>query len=135
MKEMAANPYQAYQQGAVQTASPGELTLMLYNGCIKFIKMARMGFEQHNIEVKNENLLKAQKIIQELMVTLDTSATVGKEMMAMYDYMNQRLIEANVQNRVEILDEVEEYAVEFRDTWKQVIQMNRKQTHGSGGQA
>src|SRR6478609_2255117 len=91
----ANNPYQAYQQGAVQTASPGELTLMLYNGCLKFIKLARTGIQEKNIELKNTNLLKAQNIIQELMITLDTNVQVAKSMMAMYDYINQRLIEAN----------------------------------------
>ncbi|TYR80331.1 flagellar export chaperone FliS [Priestia megaterium] len=131
---MAANPYQAYQQGAVQTASPGELTLMLYNGCIKFIKLGRAAMQERNIEVKNTNLIKAQKIIQELMVTLDTQVQVSQQMMVMYDYMNRRLIEANTTNNVSILDEVEAYVVEFRDAWKQVIQVHRQQTYRQGGQ-
>ncbi|MED3882525.1 flagellar export chaperone FliS [Priestia megaterium] len=131
----ANNPYQAYQQGAVQTASPGELTLMLYNGCLKFIKLARTGIQEKNIELKNTNLLKAQNIIQELMVTLDTNVQVAKSMMAMYDYINQCLIEANTKNSIVSLDEAEQYVTEFRDTWKQVVQLHRQQVHGSGGQA
>jgi len=129
------NPYQAYQQASIQTASPGELTLMLYNGCIKFIKLARKAIEENNVEQKNINLQKAQKIIQELMVTLNTEIEVAKNMMVMYEYMNRRLIEANIQNDVAILDEVEGYVTEFRDTWKEVIQINRKQQHQQGGQA
>lgn len=131
----ANNPYQAYQQGAVRTASPGELTLMLYNGCLKFIKLARTGIQEKNIELKNTNLLKAQNIIQELMITLDTNVQVAKSMMAMYDYINQRLIEANTKNDTASLDEAEQYVTEFRDTWKQVVQLHRQQVHGSGGQA
>lgn len=127
------NPYQAYQQTSVQTASPGELTLMLYNGCLKFIKLARKAIEEKNIEQKNMNLQKAQKIIQELMVTLNTDIDVAKNMMVMYEYINRRLIEANIQNDVAILDEVKGYVTEFRDTWKEVIQMNRKQQHQQGG--
>ncbi|MGG3738377.1 flagellar export chaperone FliS [Aeribacillus pallidus] len=127
------NPYQSYQANAVQTASPGELTLMLYNGCLKFIKLACKAMEEKNIEEKNTNLLKAQKIIQELMVTLNMDYEVAKNMMVMYDYIYHRLVEANIKNDVAILDEVEGYVTEFRDTWKQVIQLNRQQQHGQGG--
>lgn len=129
------NPYQAYQQNSVNTASPGELTLMLYNGCLKFIKLGKQAIEQKDIEAKNTNLLKAQKIIQEFMVTLNTDVTISGDMMVMYDYINRRLMEANMKNDVAILDEVEGYVTEFRDTWKQVIQLNRQQTHRQGGQA
>ncbi len=129
------NPYQSYQENAVQTASPGELTLMLYNGCLKFIKLARKAIEEKNIEEKNTNLLKAQKIIQELMVTLNMDYEVAKNMMAMYDYIHRRLIETNITNDLAILDEVEGYVTEFRDTWKQVIQINRQRQYAQGGQA
>ncbi|WP_078378907.1 flagellar export chaperone FliS [Sutcliffiella halmapala] len=129
------NPYQAYQQNSVATASPGELTLMLYNGCLKFMRLAKKGIEEKNVEVKNTNLLKAQKIIQELMVTLNTNLAVSKSMLAMYDYMNRRLIDANIKNDVSIIEEVEVHMTEFRDTWKQVIQTNRQKTFSQGGQA
>ncbi|MGD6817112.1 flagellar export chaperone FliS [Metabacillus sp. 84] len=127
------NPYQAYQQNSVTTASPGELTLMLYNGCLKFIKQARAAMDQKQIELKNTNLQKAQKIIQELMVTLNMDQEVSQNMMALYEYINRRLMEANLGNDTSILDEVEGYVTEFRDTWKQVIQMNRQQQYKQGG--
>jgi flagellar secretion chaperone FliS len=129
------NPYQSYQVNAIQTASPGELTLMLYNGCLKFIKLARKAIEEKNFEEKNTNLLKAQKIIQELMVTLNMDYEVSQNMMVMYDYIYRRLIEANIKNDVTILDEVEGYVTEFCDTWKQVIQLNRQRQYSQGGQA
>lgn len=129
------NPYQAYQQNSVNTATPGELTLMLYNGSLKFMKLAKKAIEEKNIELKNINLIKAQKIIQELMVTLDTSQDVGKSMMTMYDYMNRRLIEANLKNDSTMVEEVEGLMMEFRDAWKQVIQLNRQQAFAQGGQA
>ncbi|QFT90639.1 Flagellar protein FliS [Bacillus sp. THAF10] len=129
------NPYQAYQQNSVNTASPGELTLMLYNGALKFMKMAKKGIEEKNIEMKNTNLIKAQKIIQELMVTLDTSQEVGKSMMIMYEYMLRRLIDANVKNDVKVVEEVESHMTDFRDAWKQVIQTSRQQAFAQGGQA
>ncbi|MDQ0214911.1 flagellar protein FliS [Oikeobacillus pervagus] len=128
------NPYQAYKNNTVTTASPGELTLMLYNGCLKFIHQAKKAIEDHNIESKNTNIQKAQNIVSELMVTLNMDVEVSKNMMSLYDYMNRRLIEANLKNDLAILHEVEELVIEFRDTWKQVIQLNRKQQYGQGGQ-
>ena len=128
------NPYQSYQTNAVQTASPGELTLMLYNGCLKFIAQAKKAMEEKNIEARNTNLLKAQKIIQELMVTLNMEYEVAKPMMTMYDYIYRRLVEANIKSDVTILEEVEGYVKEFRDTWKQVIQLNRQRQYAQGGQ-
>src|SRR5690349_4849826 len=110
------NPYQAYQQNSVGTASPGELTLMLYNGCLKFLKQAKVAIQENKAEEKNTNLIKAQKIIQELMVTLNTEISVAEQMLQMYDYMNRRLIEANVQSDVAIIEEVEGLTIEFRDT-------------------
>ncbi|MCQ5364517.1 flagellar export chaperone FliS [Anoxybacillus salavatliensis] len=127
------NPYQSYQTNAVQTASPGELTLMLYNGCLKFIAQAKKAIEEKDIEGRNTNLLKAQKIIQELMVTLNMEYEVAKSMMTMYDYIYRRLVEANIKSDLTILEEVEGYVKEFRDTWKQVIQLNRQRQYAQGG--
>jgi flagellar secretion chaperone FliS len=130
-----SNPYQSYQQNAINTASPGELTLMLYNGCLKFIHIAKVGITEKDIEKKNSNLQRAQNIIQELMVTLNTELEVAKNMMALYDYLYRRLIEANIKSDVAILEEVEEFVTDFRDTWKQVIQINRQKQYAEGGQA
>lgn len=127
------NPYQSYQQNSVNTASPGELTLLLYNGCLKFIHQAQKAIADQNIEVKNTNIQKAQKIIQELMVTLNMDLEISQNMMPLYDYMNRRLIEANIKSDTAILDEVEGLVTEFRDTWKEVIQVNRQKQFSQGG--
>lgn len=120
------NPYETYQQNSINTASPGELTLMLYNGCIKFIKQAKKAIDEKNYQEKNTNLIKAQNIIRELMVTLDMQYAISKDFMIMYDYILRRLIDANIHNDNEILNEVEELVVGFRDTWKEVIKINRQ---------
>lgn len=127
------NPYQSYQQNSVNTASPGELTLMLYNGCVKFINLAKNAIQSKDIENKHKNILKAQNIVHELMVTLNMDVDVSKNMMSMYDYINRRLIEANIKNDIAILEEVESLVTDFRDTWKQVIQLNRQKQHNQGG--
>jgi flagellar protein FliS len=123
------NPYQSYQQNSVMTASPGELTLMLYNGCLKFIHIAKMGMSEKNYEKKNTYILKAQDIIRELMVTLNEEMEISKQLMPLYYYLYRRLIQANIKNDPAILDEVEGFVTEFRDTWKQVIQINRQKQH------
>lgn len=130
---MAINqPHQAYKQNSVNTASPGELTLLLYNGCLKFIKFAKKAIAENDIEQRNVNLIKAQNIILELMVTLDMDVEISQNLAQMYDYIHRRLVEANTKNDIEILNEVEGFVVEFRDTWKEVIQINRKQYVESG---
>ncbi|WP_435431522.1 flagellar export chaperone FliS [Sporolactobacillus laevolacticus] len=123
---MPASAYKSYQQNSVLTATPGELTLMLYNGCIKFIRQARIAMTEKNVENKNTYLQKAQNIIRELMVTLDQKQPVAKNMLQLYDYINRRLVEANIKNDSEILDEVEGLVTDFRDTWKQVIEITQK---------
>ena len=129
------NPYKSYQQNSVNTASPGELTLMLYNGCLKFIKLAKKAITDKNVEEKNINLIKAQNIIHEFMVTLNMDVKVSSELMVMYDYLHRRLVEANVKSDLTILDEVEGFVIELRDTWKQVIQLNRQQQFANSEQA
>jgi flagellar protein FliS len=131
-----SNPYAAtYKKNTTATASPGELTLMLYNGCLKFIKQTRTAMEKENIQAKNINNLKAQAIIRELMVTLKTETDLGKEMMRMYDFILTRLVDANTKNDLVALAEAEQFVIEFRDTWKEVVQLDRKQRYGESRQA
>ncbi|MFK3935998.1 flagellar export chaperone FliS [Alkalihalobacillus sp. NPDC078783] len=125
----------AYKQNALNTASPGELTLMLYNGCLKFIHQADKAMVEQDVERRNLYLTKAQNIIRELMVTLKAEDEVGKNMYRMYEFILSKLIDANVKNDQQALKDAEGFVVEFRDTWKQVIQIDRQKRHGSGGRA
>ncbi|MEK4136612.1 flagellar export chaperone FliS [Kurthia sp. FSL E2-0154] len=126
------NAYNAYKQNSFTTASPGELTLMLYNGCLKFLTQSKKAIEVKNYEQKNMYIQKSQAIIAELMTTLNMDLDVSKNMMALYEYMYARLSEANMKMDVAIVEEVEGLVTEFRDTWKQVIQINRKQQFSTG---
>ena len=101
--------------------------MMLYNGCLKFIRLAKKGIENENIEQKNVNIQKAQNIINELMVTLNPEVEISNQMRPLYDYMNRQLIQANIKNDVVILSEVEGLVSEFRDTWKEVLKLNKQQ--------
>lgn len=128
-----SSAHNAYKQNSVTTASPGELTLKLYNGCLKFLTLAKKAMLDKDIQTKNTNLQKAQAIITELMVTLDMNVPISKEIQPLYDYMNRRLIEANIKNDPAMIDEVAGLMTEFRDTWKEVIRLNRQQQHAGGG--
>ena len=125
-----ANPYEQYKQQSVMTATPAELTLMLYNGCIKFIKDAKLAIDKNDIEKAGNTILRAQDIIQELMATLNTDYDISNNLYALYDYMYQRLIDANISKDKAPLDETLELITELRDTWTQVIKINRKETYG-----
>ncbi len=126
------NAYNAYKQNSVTTASPGELTLMLYNGCIKFIGHAKKAIAEKNIEQRNYNVQRAQAIIYELMSTLKMDIEISKQMLPLYEYMNSRLTDANIKNDSAILDEVEGLVTEFRDTWKEVIKKTRLEQYSTG---
>jgi flagellar protein FliS len=117
------NPYQAYQQNQVNTAMPGELTLMLYNGMIKFLKQAKIAVENKDIPESNRLIQRAQDIVVELMVTLNMDYEISKELLPLYDYMKRRLIEANMTKDAAILAEIEEMAVSLRETWSQAVKL------------
>lgn len=112
---------QKYQNNQATTATPGELTLMLYNGAIKFIKQTKMAIQENKIDKANEFNLRVQDIISELVITLNRSYPISEQLLIMYDYMNRRMIEANINKDGSILDEVEDLFAQFRDTWKEVM--------------
>lgn len=128
---MVKNPYAAYQNNTVTQSTPAELTLMLYNGCLKFIEQAKRALDQGDIEGKNIAVQKAQAIVSELMITLDMSVSISNDMLRLYDFANTQLIEGNIENNFEKFNAAAEIIMEFRDTWKQVIQMNRQKQYGN----
>lgn len=127
------NAFNAYKQNSVTTASPGELTLMLYNGCLKFLNRAKIAMGEKNIEERNNNIQRSQAIIAELMSTLNMDIQVSKQMLPLYEYMIRRLTDANIKSEPAIIEEVEGLVTEFRDTWKEVIKITRQQQYGSVG--
>ncbi len=125
---MTQNMTLAYKNNSIQTASPAELTLMLYDGAIKFCNIALAGIEQNDIAKTNENIIKAEKIITEFRATLDFKYPVAKDFDIVYDYIYRRLVEANIHKDAEILTEALKYIREMRDTWKEVMRLNRVQS-------
>ena len=115
----------AYQNNSIQTASPADLTLMLYEGAIKFCNMALDGLEKNDKEKANNNIIKAEKIIVEFRSTLDFKYPVARDFDVVYDYIYRRLVEANIKKDKEILLDAMKYIREMRDTWKEVMNLNK----------
>ena len=118
------NPYAAYANSKIMTASPAELTLMLYDGAIKFCNIAIRGIEENDIEKAHNNIIKVERIIREFRVTLDHKYPVWEDFDRVYDYIIRRLHEANLKKDVEILQEVLKHLRTMRDTWKEVMRLN-----------
>ncbi|AZR73891.1 flagellar export chaperone FliS [Anoxybacter fermentans] len=128
---MLNNPYQAYQKTQIETASQGKLILMLFDGAIKFCKTALQGLEEKDYEKVNTNITKAQAIINELMITLDreSGGEIAQNLYLLYDYMFRRLITANIKKSSEMINEVLNMLVDFRQTWEEVIKLARKENY------
>ena len=126
---MAINSgYSAYNTNRIMTATPAELTLMLYEGAIKFCNIAIIGVEENDIEKAHNNIVKVENIIGEFIATLNHKYPVAKDFENVYNYLMDRLIEANMKKDKEILEEILGYLREMRDTWKEVMKRAKTQT-------
>lgn len=124
---MATNAAMAYKDNKILTATPAELTLMLYEGAIKFCNVALMALEKRDLMKANNNILKAEKIIMEFRYTLDFKYPIAKDFDRVYEYIYRRLIDANIKKDPEILEEALGYIREMRDTWKDVMKYSKHQ--------
>lgn len=120
------NAFAQYNTNKILTASPAELTLMLYEGAIKFCNIAIVGIEQGNVQKAHDNIMKTQRIIEEFQITLDRKYEVAKDFDAVYNYLVMRLREANVKKDAAILEEVLKHLRTMRDAWKEVMQTSRR---------
>ncbi len=120
------NAYAQYNNSKVLTASPAELTLMLYEGAIKFCNIAEMAIENKDVPKAHENIVKVQKIIDYLRQTLDMKYAVAQDFERIYVYLSRRLVEANLKKDIEILQEVHEHLRSVRDMWKEVMRTSRE---------
>lgn len=117
----AHNPFAEYTNNKIMTASPAEVTLMLYEGAIKFCNIAIVSIEHGEIEKAHVNIKKAQRIIEEFRNTLDHKYAVAEDFDRIYVYLLKRLFEANMKKDTAILEEVNTHLRSVRDTWKEVM--------------
>ncbi len=118
---MVNNGYNQYMRSKILTASKAELTLLLYEGAIKFCNMAIMCIEKSDVQGAHTNITKTEAIIEEFQATLDFKYPVANDFKNVYDYVYERLVEANIKKDPEILKEVLEHLRGLRDTWKEVM--------------
>ncbi len=120
--------YEAYQRNKILTATPADLTLMLYEGAIKFCNVAIIACEKKEIQKAHENIMKVERIIEEFQITLNHKYKVAEDFDNVYKYVYQRLIEANMKKDPEILEEVLKHLRTMRDTWKEVMRLTANGT-------
>lgn len=118
---MPINAAIAYQNNKINTASPTELTLLLYEGAIKFCNMAIAGLEEKNYEKANINIIKAEKIITHLRSTLDYKYAVAQDFENIYQYIYNTLLQANIKKDIELLNEALVELRGLKDTWKEIM--------------
>ncbi|WP_066505888.1 flagellar export chaperone FliS [Abyssisolibacter fermentans] len=120
------NAYAKYQKNSVMTASPEELTLMLYNGAIKFMKQAKIFLQQKDIENAHNANIKAQNIINELSATLNMKYEVSQGLKDLYDFILRCLIDSNMKKDDTVIEDAITIVEEMRDTWQEAMNIAKK---------
>ena len=115
----------AYKRQQVMTASPAELTLMLYNGAIRFVSESILALESGDMPKCHNANIKAQNIVREFMVTLDMQYEISQSWASLYEYIHYRLVQGNLKKDREMLVEARGLLTELRDTWHQAMKAVR----------
>lgn len=122
---MPLNAAEAYKNNKIMTASGADLTLMLYEGAIKFCNIAMVAIEKNDVQKANINIQKAEKIISELQASLDHKYPVANDFNNVYAFIQDRLLNANIKKDAEILEQALEQIRDMRDIWKKVMETGR----------
>ncbi|HWR45782.1 flagellar export chaperone FliS [Sporomusa sp.] len=123
----AANMANTYKHQQIMTASSEELTLMLYNGALRFIAESMQAIDHGNMEKAHNSNLRAQAIVREFMATLDMQYEISQGYNKLYDYIEYRLIQANLKKDKSQLEEAKNVLQELRDTWVQAMKLAKTQ--------
>ncbi|MBO5510041.1 MAG: flagellar export chaperone FliS [Lachnospiraceae bacterium] len=118
---MAYNAAKAYGNNKVLTATPAELTLMLYEGAVKFANIAVVALEKKDYETTNINIQKCRNIVVELTTTLDMKYPVANDFKQLYDYIFALLVEANMKKDMDALQRALSELRDIRDIWKEIM--------------
>ncbi len=121
---------QQYKRQQIETASPEELLILLYEGAIRFLMVAKKAWdEDQDLEKFHNNLLKAQQIIVEFMNTLDIEigGEVAKNLYSLYEYLHYRLVQANIKKDITMVEEVLDHLRKLKATWSEAIQLAKKE--------
>lgn len=131
MRQNAARSAEVYRQQQVMTATPEALTLMLYNGAIKFINESIEASKKKQYEKANTSCIKAQNIISEFRLTLKMEYEISKNLLALYNYAYDRLVEGNMNEDITKLEEAKDILSELRDAWNQAMKAVKNEKGGA----
>jgi flagellar protein FliS len=120
------NPYAKYQEQNTLTASPGELTLMLFDGCIKFLRRAALFLNEKKMENAHNELIRAQDILAELQSSLDMQYELSQGLFDIYEYIRTSAVEINVSKDAEGIPGLVGLLTELRETWQEAVRINRR---------
>ncbi|WP_434511441.1 flagellar export chaperone FliS [Desulfitobacterium sp. AusDCA] len=123
----AAKMAAKYKSQQILTSSPEQLTLMLYNGAIRFIDESMIAIDKKDLQKSHNANMRAQDIVREFIATLDMSYDIAKGYYQLYDYVEFRLIQANLKKDKSQLEEAKQILVELRDAWEQAMKLVRNE--------
>ncbi len=121
-----SNPYAKYKENDIKTATPQELSLMLYKGAMKFIRQSIINIENNDMQNAHNSNIRAQDIFIHFMSIVDMENEVGKHLFSLYEYMHNRLQEGNMNKDTEILEEIYGMTNELKETWEQAMKIAKK---------
>lgn len=123
-----SNELNAYKNNSVNHASKEQLLLMLLDGALRFVKVSRQAMLDKDIKICHENIIKTQNIFSELMVSLDQSAGEwATQMYRLYDFIKEKLVEANIKKDIKIVDEIIPLIEDVRDIWYEADKVSKSQ--------
>jgi flagellar protein FliS len=118
--------YKNYREVEIETASGLRLVVMLYAGAIKFLNIAKEGIKSKKLDIANNNIIKAQDIISELMTSLNFEAgEIAHNLYSLYLYINRRLLESNIEKNSEIINEVLNLLNTLKGAWEELLKKER----------
>jgi flagellar protein FliS len=126
------NPYDTYREQGVLTAGPMELILMLYNGLRKNMVLAQCAMERQDPAKAHALLMKAQSIVNELINSLDMSFSISRDLLAIYEFMLARLVEANMSKQPAVIEPLLEITDTLREAWRQASLTQRGSLYEKG---
>ena len=126
------NPYlKQYKQTQIDTAPKEQILLMLYDGAVRFLNQAKIGFAEKDIEKIHNNIIKTQDILTEFQSALDleNGGEFAKSLFSLYEFLSNRLLQSNMQKREDYLDEVIKHVTELRNTWREAVRKFKAEGH------
>ncbi len=120
-----ANPYKQYKQQGIMVANPVELIIMLYDGCVKQLKLTEIAISEENVQDANTSLQKAQDIVTELIMSLDFHYPMSNELMKIYEFLLNQMAEINVSKNRGGIEPLINILLELRTSWVHVLKESK----------